>query len=69
MLVIFIALIVGPIVAGKYLGGISIPMNLLQPTGLNHNDTNNLFTGTALVNFPGETAAATAAATATPTAR
>ncbi|TKA74208.1 1,3-beta-glucan synthase component FKS1 [Cryomyces minteri] len=69
MLVIFIVLIVGPIVAGKYLGGISIPLNLLQPTGLNHNDTNNLFTGTALVNFPGETAAATAAATATPTAR
>lgn len=48
MFVIFLALIVGPIVAGKYLGKLNIPLQLLQPTGLNNNDTSNRVTGSAL---------------------
>lgn len=63
MLVVFIALLVGPLVAGKYLNFNSIPLNLIQPTGLNHNDTTNSQTGTALVGAA-ETAVATAAAAA-----
>ena len=48
MLVIFVALIAGPIVAGKQLDlSFDIPMQLLQPTGLNNNDTrNDTMTGT-----------------------
>ncbi|KAK5172890.1 1,3-beta-D-glucan synthase [Saxophila tyrrhenica] len=57
MFFLFIILIVGPGVAGKYggdltdtlwgtLGGESI-MYLMQPSGLNHNDTTNKATGTA----------------------
>ena len=48
MFIIFMALIVGPIVAGKYLGKLNIPLQLLQPTGLNNNDTSNRVTGSAL---------------------
>jgi len=49
MFVIFLALIVGPIVAGKFIGKLpSIPMHLLQPTGINNNDTSNSVTGSAL---------------------
>jgi 1,3-beta-glucan synthase len=48
MLIVFIALIVGPLVAGKYIKGFSIPANLSQPTGLNRNDTLSSETGTAL---------------------
>jgi len=59
---IFAALIAGPIVAGKFLTSLpSIPMQLLQPTGLNNNDTSSSQTGTAL--------AGGAAATATSGAR
>ncbi|KAF2121974.1 1,3-beta-glucan synthase component-domain-containing protein [Lophiotrema nucula] len=47
ILVVFLALVVGPVVAGKYLNfGVSIPMDLLQPTGLNNNDTTTSTTGT-----------------------
>lgn len=50
LLVVFVALIVGPVVAGKYLNfGVSIPMDLLQPTGLNNNDTKATPTGTCLM--------------------
>lgn len=47
LLVIFIALIVGPVVAGKYLdfSNLDFPMQLLQPTGLNNNDTSAEVTG------------------------
>lgn len=63
MLVVFLALIVGPLVARKYLKGLpTIPMNLLQPTGQNNNDTSSEFTGTALVNFGSNGGAATGAA-------
>ena len=64
MFIIFMALIVGPIVAGKYLGKLNIPLNLLQPTGLNNNDTSNRQTGSALVKGLGG-GAATASAAAT----
>jgi 1,3-beta-glucan synthase len=48
LLVVFVALIAGPIVAGRFLTSLpSIPMELLQPTGLNHNDTSGSATGTA----------------------
>jgi 1,3-beta-glucan synthase len=51
MLVVFVALIVGPIVAKRFVsipGG--IPMDLLQPTGQNNNDTlGSSQTGTALL--------------------
>ncbi|KAF2500178.1 beta-1,3-glucan synthase-like protein [Lophium mytilinum] len=48
LLIVFVALIVGPIVAGKFLTTLpTIPMDLLQPTGLNNNDTSGSHTGTA----------------------
>jgi len=60
MLIIFVALIVGPIVAGKFFGKLpKIPMDLLQPTGQNNNDTSNSQTGTGL---PAGAAAATTSA-------
>ena len=50
MLIIFVLLIAGPIVAGKFMTSLpSIPMELLQPTGLDHNDTNSASTGASLV--------------------
>jgi 1,3-beta-glucan synthase len=46
LLVVFIALLVGPVVAGKFMKlDIAIPMDLLQPTGLNNNDTTSSVTG------------------------
>jgi 1,3-beta-glucan synthase len=49
ILIIFVALIAGPLVAGKYLKfGATIPMDLLQPTGLNNNDTSASITGSRL---------------------
>ncbi|MCJ1224128.1 1,3-beta-D-glucan synthase [Toensbergia leucococca] len=48
MLILFVALIAGPLVAGKFLTTLpSIPMQLLQPTGQNNNDTSNSNTGTS----------------------
>ena len=43
MLIIFVVLIVGPIVARNYITnlGSSLPLNLMQPTGQNNNDTQN----------------------------
>ncbi|KAF2278395.1 uncharacterized protein EI97DRAFT_372790 [Westerdykella ornata] len=50
LLVVFVALIVGPVVAGKYLKlNMSIPMDLLQPVGLNNNDTTAEVTGTCVL--------------------
>ena len=64
MFIIFMALIIGPIVAGKYLGKLDIPLQLLQPTGLNNNDTSDRVTGSAL-NGLGAAASASATAAAT----
>lgn len=66
MLVIFVALIVGPAVAGKFFKKLpAIPMQLLQPTGLNNNDTTSETTGRGLndANTAAATSAASAAAT------
>ena len=42
MLVIFVALIVGPIVARKYITlNFTLPLELMQPTGQTNNDTHN----------------------------
>lgn len=51
MLVVFVALIVGPVVARKFVTvPSSIPLDLLQPTGQNNNDTlGRTQTGTALL--------------------
>jgi 1,3-beta-glucan synthase len=50
LLVVFLALIVGPIVAGKQLklNLPSLPMEILQPTGYNNNDTKASTTGKCL---------------------
>jgi len=71
MFVIFLALIIGPIVAAKFIGKIKInlPMQLLQPTGQHNNDTSGMITGSRLngaggsAAVSGGTAAGTAAAT------
>jgi 1,3-beta-glucan synthase len=51
MLVVFLCLIVGPVVARKFVNiPKGIPMDLLQPTGQNNNDTlGHSQTGTALL--------------------
>ena len=50
MLVVFLALVVGPIVAGKYLPAFKIPggLALQQPINQNNNDTTTGVTGEAL---------------------
>ena len=65
MLVVFLVLIIGPVIVRKYINSLpSIPMDLLQPTGQNNNDTTTGVTGSALVNFGQDagTAAGTQAA-------
>ncbi|KAL5372230.1 hypothetical protein PMIN06_007399 [Paraphaeosphaeria minitans] len=53
LLVVFIALMIGPVIAGKFLKlSINIPMDLLQPTGLNNNDTTSSVTGSCINNLP-----------------
>lgn len=50
ILVVFIALIAGPIVAGKYIKfNLALPFPLIQPTGLNNNDTKTTPTGTCVL--------------------
>jgi 1,3-beta-glucan synthase len=58
LLVVFLALIVGPIVAGKYVPASVFKMlddtNLVQPTGLEHDDTRGRTeTGTGYVSYSG----------------
>lgn len=49
LLVVFLALIVGPIVAGKQIKlSVTLPMELLQPTGYSNNDTSAEVTGTCI---------------------
>lgn len=64
MFIVFMALIIGPIVAGKYFGKLNIPLQLLQPTGQKNNDTSNRVTGSAL-NGLGAAASASGTAAAT----
>ncbi len=67
MFIIFLCLIIGPIVASKFMGKLpSIPMDLLQPTGLDNNDTSSSATGSALNGLGAKnTGAATSAAAST----
>lgn len=73
LFVVFIALLVGPVVAGKFLKlNMSIPMDLLQPTGLNNNDTSASTTGSCLNGAcpgAGDAASTGSASTATGAAR
>ena len=64
MLILFVALLAGPLVVAKLKIKLpSIPMDLLQPTGLNNNDTTNSQTGKLLHNAgTGAAASGTAAA-------
>lgn len=62
LLVLFIVLFFGPLIAARFFDfgslGKGLPLDLLQPTGQNNNDTNASITGSNLVNF-GDGAAAT----------
>jgi 1,3-beta-glucan synthase len=65
LLILFVAMLVGPIVAGsKILGaGLTghIPLNLYQPVGLHNNDTRNRTeTGTGALGSGGASATASA---------
>lgn len=58
LLVVFLALIVGPIVAGKQIKlKVNLPLELLQPTGYSNNDTSAEVTGECIQTpcplFPG----------------
>lgn len=69
MLVVFLALIVGPIVASptitKSTKSLKVPMDLLQPVGQNNNDTRGTNqTGTGAPGRAGATASVTSAVTA-----
>lgn len=65
MFIIFVALIVGPVVAGRFLTTLpTIPLDLLQPTGLNNNDTSNLRTGSALNGLGADSTGAASSASA-----
>jgi len=49
LLVVFLCLIVGPIVAGKYIKlDVGLPLSILQPTGYSNNDTTNTPTGSCV---------------------
>jgi 1,3-beta-glucan synthase len=68
LLILFLALLIGPIVAGSNVLSASlikdIPLELYQPVGLNNNDTRNRTqTGTGAVS---NGASSTAVASATP---
>jgi len=52
LLVVFLVLIVGPVIITKFnvlkSFKVKVPMDLLQPTGLNNNDTLSIVTGTCI---------------------
>jgi 1,3-beta-glucan synthase len=51
LLIVFLVLIVGPIVAGKFLTLSflkNLPMDIMQPTGFNNNDTKSTPTGSCI---------------------
>ena len=64
MLLLFVLLIAGPIVASRFIHTLpSIPLELMQPTGLNNNDTSDVVTGSALNGLGAKSGAAAAAST------
>jgi 1,3-beta-glucan synthase len=59
MLVVFLVLIVGPVIVRNYIKSLpTIPLQLLQPTGQNNNDTSNKATGNGLNGIIGNTGTA-----------
>jgi 1,3-beta-glucan synthase len=51
LLVVFLVLIVGPIVAGKFIHfNVKLPMEILQPVGYNNNDTSTSGSGVCVNN-------------------
>lgn len=71
LFILFIVLIVAPMIAGKFIGNLSVksfPMQLLQPTNLKNNDTTDQTTGTILGTAAATAAGSGAAASATSTA-
>lgn len=68
MLILFLCLVVGPIVAGRFLDtkslAKSIPMQLLQPTGQKNNDTSSVITGARLNGAAGATGGGSGTASA-----
>jgi len=63
LFLLFIILIVGPIIASKFIdtGSIKLPMNLVQPNNWNNNDTTASDTGTAVAKAAAATAGAVGA--------
>jgi 1,3-beta-glucan synthase len=50
MFVLFLVLVVGPVIVRNFVDiNLSIPLELLQPTGQNNNDTSNSATGSSLI--------------------
>ncbi|RSM06037.1 hypothetical protein CEP52_005919 [Fusarium oligoseptatum] len=76
LLIVFIALIVGPVVAGKYIGDTissslgGLGFNLVQPTDLEHDNTNSTSqTGTGMAGYTGAGKSKTTGAEASVTAK
>ena len=76
LLIVFIALIVGPVVAGKYIGDTissslgGLGFNLVQPTDLDHDNTNSTSqTGTGMAGYTGAGKSKTTGAEASVTAK
>ena len=66
MFLLFILLIVGPVVASRFIKlNLQIPMQLLQPTGQNNNDTSNQNTGSVRNGAGGAAETSGAAASST----
>ncbi len=50
LLVLFVVLFIGPVIVRKYINSLpTIPLDLMQPTGQNKNDTFSSVTGSVLV--------------------
>lgn len=66
LLILFVVLIVAPVIAKGFLdtNSLNLPLNLVQPTGLNNNDTTAATTGSfrAGVGFKDSDGSGTAAA-------
>jgi 1,3-beta-glucan synthase len=50
MFVLFLVLVIGPVIVRNFIAiNLSIPLELMQPTGQNNNDTSNSATGSSLI--------------------
>jgi 1,3-beta-glucan synthase len=73
MFILFLVLMIGPVIVRNFISfNLSIPLELMQPTGQNNNDTSASATGSSLIGAVGASGggggggggSATAAATA-----